>query len=207
MLPYLLLGATFAFSAAVQPGPFQAYLVSSTMAHGWRRTLPAAFAPIVSDVPIVCLVLFVLTRIPASGLDALRVIGGLFLLYLAARAFVACRHYQHATAARPQDAARTLLEAVTVNLLNPNPYISWSLVLGPLAIRAWREAPSHGVALVVAFYLTMIAATAVLLLLLAGARSLGPRIGRALVALSALALACVGAYQLWTGGLAFLLGR
>ena len=225
MIPFLLLGATFAFSAAVQPGPFQAYLVSTTMANGWRRTLPAAFAPLLSDIPIVALVLLVLARIPPMWLDVLRVAGGLFLLYLAARACRAFRHYRHeiasteacatrftvAPACVPADSVapasvpashrrRTLLEAVTVNLLNPNPYISWSTVLGPLAVQAWREAPSHAAALVCAFYVTMVAATIVLVLLLAGARSLGPRIGRALVACSAVALACFGAYQLWTGG-------
>jgi threonine/homoserine/homoserine lactone efflux protein len=223
LTPFLLLGATFAFSAAVQPGPFQAYLVSSTMAGGWRRTTPAAFAPLLSDIPIVALVLLLLTRIPPLWLDVLRVGGGLFLLYLAVRAWRAFRHYKHELAGTAFDFARageacptapaavpaklqrrTLLEAVTVNLLNPNPYISWSTVLGPLAIQAWREAPSHAAALVCAFYVTMVAATIALVLLLAGARSLGPRIGRALVAFSAVALACFGAYQLWTGGVSIL---
>jgi threonine/homoserine/homoserine lactone efflux protein len=200
MFTYLLMGATFAFSAAVQPGPFQAYLVSSTMANGWRRTLPAAFAPILSDVPIVALVLLVLTHVSMSWLEVLRLGGGLFLVYLAARACVAFLDYRHTTFAKRPHAARTLLEAVTVNLLNPNPYISWSLVLGPLAIRAWREAPAHFVALVGAFYVTMVAATACLVVVLAGARSLGPRVGRISVGLSALALAGLGVYQVWTGG-------
>jgi threonine/homoserine/homoserine lactone efflux protein len=204
MLTHLLMGATFAFSAAVQPGPFQAYLVASTITRGWRRTMPAVFAPLVSDIPIVCLVLLVLTRVSARWLDVLRVGGGLFLLYLAARAFAAFRDYPRTRAATSGNATRTLVEAVTVNLLNPNPYISWSLVLGPLAVRAWREAPALGVALVAAFYLTMVAATALLLLLFGGARSLGPRVGRVFVALSALALACFGGGQVWAGGVSLL---
>jgi threonine/homoserine/homoserine lactone efflux protein len=215
MLSHVLIGATFAFSAAVQPGPFQAYLVSSAMTNGWRRTLPAVFAPILSDVPIVCVVLLVLTNASRAWLEALRIAGGLFLLYLSARAFVAFRDYRHDRIARTEGGlpgreagapgaasiwrSRTLFEAVAVNLLNPNPYISWSTVLGPLALRAWREAPSSGVAFVGAFYATMIVATALLVLLLSGARSLGPRIGRAFVGLSATALAAFACYQLWTG--------
>ncbi len=106
MIPYFLLGATLAFSAAVQPGPFQAYLVSSTMAGGWRRTMPAAFAPLLSDIPIVALVLLLLTRIPPLWLDVLRVAGGAFLLYLAARAFSAFRGYRReiaSTGLAPRD--------------------------------------------------------------------------------------------------------
>jgi hypothetical protein len=43
-----------------------------------------------------------------------------------------------------------------------------------------------------------VGSTVVLVLLLAGARSLGPRVGRALVAASAVALAGFGLYLLWT---------
>jgi threonine/homoserine/homoserine lactone efflux protein len=51
MLGYLTIGVTYAFAAAVQPGPFQAYLISLTLVNGWRRTLPAVLAPLLSDFP------------------------------------------------------------------------------------------------------------------------------------------------------------
>lgn len=34
MWTYLVLGAGFAFAAAVQPGPFQTYLIGETIARG-----------------------------------------------------------------------------------------------------------------------------------------------------------------------------
>ena len=46
MLFYFLQGATLAISAAIMPGPYQAYLLSQALRHGWKRTLPAAFAPL-----------------------------------------------------------------------------------------------------------------------------------------------------------------
>lgn len=199
MLGYLTTGVTYAFAAAVQPGPFQAYLISSTLVRGWRRTLPAVFAPLLSDFPIACLTLFVLTRVPAFAVDVLRFIGGLFLLYLAARALRAWRNYRPAVALPAQPARRTVLEAVTVNLLNPNPYLGWSLVIGPALLQAWRMAPWYGVALLAAFYTTMFVATGVLLAAFAATHALGPRVGRALVGLSALALAGFGVYQLSFG--------
>ena len=64
MLGYLILGITYAFTAAVQPGPFQTYLISQTLSNGWRSTLPAAIAPLLSDGPIIILVLLVLSRMP-----------------------------------------------------------------------------------------------------------------------------------------------
>jgi threonine/homoserine/homoserine lactone efflux protein len=200
MPSYLLLGATYAFAAAVQPGPFQTYLISSTLTQGWRRSVPAVVAPILSDIPVISVVLLVLTQVPPVVLQLLRLVGGLFLLYLAARAFMAFRRYRAPTVGRPADTTRTVLEAAVVNLLNPNPYLSWSLVLGPLLLQAWREAPAHAVALLASFYGTMMASTAVILIPFAGARALGPRVGRAMVGLSVLALAAFGLFQISAGG-------
>ena len=67
MLHYLLIGFTFAFAAAIQPGPLQAYLVSQALSHGWRRIWPAAFAPLLSDAPIAILALSAL-HFAAAGL-------------------------------------------------------------------------------------------------------------------------------------------
>jgi threonine/homoserine/homoserine lactone efflux protein len=203
---YLLLGATYAFAAAVQPGPFQAYLIASTLTRGLRRTLPAVLAPLLSDVPIIALVLLVLTQVPPSVVNALRLCGGVFLLYLAGRAFAAFMHDEAPQAGRSSPAVRTVIEAAFVNLLNPNPYISWSLILGPLLLEAWRANPANGIALLAAFYATMIVSTAVILLPFAGARTLGPRVGRWMLGVSALALAAFGLYQLWAGGAALLAG-
>ena len=57
----------------------------------------------------------------------------------------------------------------------------------------------HAVALVGSFYATMVASTAVILIPFAGARTLGPRVGRAMLGLSALALAAFGVFQVWAG--------
>ena len=205
MLSYLILGATFAFAAAVQPGQFQAYLISQTLAHGWRRTVPAALAPLLSDAPIICLVLLVLTHVPPLFVRVLQLTGGVFLLYLAFGAYKSWRHYDQALTAPRVPATRTVLNAAVVNLLNPNPYIAWALVLGPLLLDAWRRAPVTGVIFVVAFYLTLIVSTTAIILAFAVARSFGPRVARTLVGVSAVALAGFGVYQLWAGSTSLLL--
>jgi threonine/homoserine/homoserine lactone efflux protein len=192
MLPYLILGGTFAFGAAVQPGPLQAYLFSQALAYGWRRTMPAALSPLVSDGPIIALVVLVLTRLPARFEAGVRCGGGIFLIYLAVNALRSWRRYTLASAPGAGSARRSLLRGTVVNLLNPNPYLGWSLVLGPLLLAGWREAPSHGIALLVGFYGTMVATLAGLVAVFAHARRFGPRVARGLLGLSAIALACFG---------------
>ena len=194
MLPYLILGMTYAFAAAVQPGPLQTYLISQTLSHGWRRTLPAAFSPLLSDGPVILLVLLVLSRVPVWMAQGLRLAGGVFVLYLAWGALKASRSYDARDMPPAPSKRRSVLKAALVNLLNPNPYIAWSLVLGPLLLKGWREAPSHGVALLAGFYGVMVLGLAGTIALSATAGNLGPRVNRVLIGLSSLALACFGFY-------------
>lgn len=199
MATYLILGITYAFAAAMQPGPFQAYIISQTLSHGWRRTWPVAFSPLLSDGPIIVLVLLVLSHIPAWLMPALQIAGGLLLIYLAWGAARAWITYTPASLASPASGHQSLLRAALVNLLNPGPYLSWSLILGPLLLKGWQAAPRNGIALLVAFYTTMVLSLTGMIALFAAARQIGPRVNRALLGLSAVALAAFGCYQLWTG--------
>jgi len=198
-MAYFLLGSLYAFAAAVQPGPFQAYLISQSLAHGWRRTVLAAFAPLLSDGPIIVLVLFILSTLPSWLMHALQFAGGLFLIYLAAGAYQTWRHFNERRDEAVPSGRQNLLKAATVNLLNPNPYLGWGLVMGPLLLKGWRESPGNGVALLVGFYGSTIVLTAGIVILFSAARSLGPRVNRVLVGVSAIALAGFGLYQLWQG--------
>jgi threonine/homoserine/homoserine lactone efflux protein len=199
MLVYLIIGSTYAFAAAVQPGPLQTYLVSQTLENGWRRTIPAAFAPLLSDGPIIALVLFVLTRMPAWLVRTLQFAGGVFLLYLALGAYRTWRNFNVKKPVQEHTSRQTVLKAALVNLLNPAPYIGWSLVMGPLLLKGWHETPGNGIALLVGFYTTLILVTLGIMLLFSAARTLGPRVSRVLVGLSAVALVLFGLYELWLG--------
>jgi len=201
MIAYLLLGATFAFAAVVQPGPLQAYLISQAASHGWRRTLPAAFSPLLSDGPIVVLAVLVLSRLPARLTEWLRAAGGVFVLYLAYGALKTWRAWDGRAEARAPSASRSLLSAATVNLFNPNPWISWSLVLGPLLLKGWREAPARGLALLAGFYGVMVLGLAGTIVIFGVAGKLGAGMGRTLIGLSAAALTAFGGYLLWTAAL------
>jgi len=64
-------------------GPLSTYLVSETLKSGWRRTLPAIFAPFLSDGPIAALMLLLLSRTPTRLLQLMSLPGGVFVLYLA----------------------------------------------------------------------------------------------------------------------------
>jgi threonine/homoserine/homoserine lactone efflux protein len=199
MISYLILGIIYAFAAAVQPGPLQAYLISQTLTNGWRRTVFASFAPLLSDGPIIILVLFILSHFSIGFIQVLQIIGGVFLLYLAYVAFKTWRNYNPGEEVVIQSTQQTLFKATFVNLLNPNPYLGWSLVMGPLLLKSWNESPLNGIVLLVSFYFTMIFFTACIVLLFAAAKNIGQKVNKILIGISVIALASFGIYQLWLG--------
>jgi len=196
VLQNVLVGGGFALGAAVQPGPLQAFLFTRVVAYGWKRTLPACLSPLLSDGPIAVMVLLLLGQLSNLVQQLLRAGGGGLLLYLG---WTALRQ-QRAPAAeqRGGSAPRTLFEAALVNILNPNPYLGWALVLGPSVVAAWRDEPASAVALVLAFYGTMVASLAAFVFSVGAVRLAGDRMQRRLVAASALVLSALGVFLLAT---------
>ena len=135
---YIVQGIGYGFAAAVQPGPFQTYLISQTLTKGWKRTLPAALAPLVSDGPIIAFCLLVLSQVPAWLQRFLYIAGGLFVLYLAHSAYKSWKNFDPNLASAETGTQQSVLKAALINMLNPNPYIFWSLVTGPILLAGWR---------------------------------------------------------------------
>src|SRR5512147_1758991 len=125
---YIAQGIGYGFAAAMQPGPFQTYLISQTLTRGWKRTLPAALAPLISDGPIIALCLLVLSQVPAWLQRFLYTAGGVFVLYLAYGAYKSWKKFDPSAPAIETTTDQSLLKAALINMLNPNPYIFWSLV-------------------------------------------------------------------------------
>jgi len=199
MLAYLIQGIGYGFAAAVQPGPFQTYLISQTLSKGWRLTLPAAFAPLISDGPIIVLALVVLSQVPLWFQRFLYIAGGLFILYLAYSAFVAWRNYDKSGVVTDSSGRQSVVKAAMMVALSPGPYIYWSLVTGPILLTGWREAPANGLGFLVSFYATIVLSLSGIIVVFGTARQLGPKVNRALLGVSAITLVCFGLYQLWLG--------
>jgi threonine/homoserine/homoserine lactone efflux protein len=196
MLKYLIIGGGLGFTAAIQPGPLQAFLISRVSAYGWRRTLPASLAPVLSDGPIALVALLFLSQLPPITFSILQVAGGVLLMYLGVSALRQWRRAEDM--AQVDSEPRTLLAAVLVNLLNPNPYLGWALVLGPAALAAWGERPVYAVGLIVTFYGLMVLMMALFIVLVGTVRFLGSQAQRVLLGISAILLTGLGLYLLLT---------
>lgn len=196
---YLIPGITLGFAAAVQPGPLSIYLITRTLQSGWKKTFPAVFVPVITDGPVAVLCLLILGNLPGSFLNYLRIGGGLFILYLAFGAARSWKNEKTAEVIQESSSKKTLIDAMIINILNPNAYIAWSLVMGPLLLAGWRLSPATGISLLTGFYLTMFITTIIILIFFDQARDRVPKLQRILIGISAIFLASLGVFQIYTG--------
>ncbi|MEW6406094.1 MAG: LysE family transporter [Chloroflexota bacterium] len=196
---YLLQGMSMGLAAGAQPGPLQTYLISQSLLRGWKRTLISGFAPLLSDGPIILLSLLILSQVPDWLQRGLYIAGGLFVLYLAYGAFKSWQSAELNTAQPEVNPQRSLFKAAFVNVLNPIPYVSWMLVLGPTLMRGWREAPLNGVGFLAGFYSALVGSLLAIIIISSTAQKLGSKFNRVLLGLSAIALFCFGLYELYLG--------
>lgn len=194
MLAYFFQGFSLGLAAASQPGPFQAYLLGRSLQLGWRRALPAALAPLVSDGPIILLVVLVLSQVPQWLLRSLAIAGGLFIVFLAVQTLHTWRNYKPLQPA-VEAPKQSILQAALMNALSPNPYIFWSLVGGPILLRGWQQSPTNGIGFLLGMYLMLVSGNAGLIVLFSSARGLGARFSRGMLAFSGLALLGFALYQ------------
>ena len=197
MLLYILQGLTLGFAAGAQPGPFQTYIITQTLANGWRKTLIAAFAPLVSDGPIIILAVFVLKQMPESLQRGLYIAGGIFILFLAYTSFKQWRNFDENTTEKSK--TQNIWKAALMNFISPGPYIFWSLVSGPIFLQGLSEAPQNGIGFMLAFYGAMISLNLALIVILGQASQKHGRFRRILLLVATIALSLFGIYQLYRG--------
>jgi len=199
MLIYLLQGLGFGLAAASQIGPFQMFLISQALTRGWKHTLPSAFAPFLSDGPIILLSVLVLSQLPEWTQRAMYIVGGLFVLYLAYGSFKSWREFDGTLAHPELSGQQTIFKAAMTNALSPGAYLFWMFVTGPILVQGWRETPMNGLGLLLGFYSAFIMSLMLMIVAFGAASRLGSRINRALLGISSVFLFGFGLFQLWKG--------
>jgi threonine/homoserine/homoserine lactone efflux protein len=198
-----LQGAWLGLSAAAAPGPLQAYLLAQSARNGAARTLPVVCVPLVTDPPLIAIVLAVLAQVPAGLLRALGILGGAIVLCLGIGALAALRRAQGAAPgtapAEGRSPPKGFVRAMALNFTNPNAWLWWSGAAGPILAAAWRASPLEAGAFLGGFYLLLLAGNATVVLLSARIARAGPSVARGLGALSGAALVAFGTWQLAKG--------
>ncbi|MBN2046960.1 MAG: LysE family translocator [Anaerolineaceae bacterium] len=173
---YLSQGFVLGAYAAIMPGPTQAFILTKTLQNGWKKTLPMAMVPLVTDLPIALVLCLLVAQISSGILNGLRLAGGIFLIYLAYGVFTSMKRQEVFTVREGQEAQRgNFIKAALTNFTNPNVYIFWGSIGAPIVISGWRESPWLGAGFIGAMYAALIGGIALTILLFGLSGSLPPK--------------------------------
>lgn len=135
-IPFLTSGIVFGIVAGIMPGPLLTLVIAETIRRSRREGIIVACVPVLTDMPIVLVSVFVLTRFSGSNLmlGIISILGALFVSYLAYESF-SVKGIELST---NRVEARSLRKGIITNLLNPHPYIFWMTVGAPMTLKAYK---------------------------------------------------------------------
>jgi threonine/homoserine/homoserine lactone efflux protein len=169
MMYFLTIGAVLGLSAGIAPGPLLTLLISETLQHGTKSGVKVALAPIITDLPIITLTLFVLSRLSNfhTILGIISLAGGFVLLSMGYESI-----RSKGVEIRIREAApKSLTKGVLVNALNPHPYVFWFSVGAPIMTKAMSLNISALFVFIGSFYASLVGSKILLALVVGKSRS------------------------------------
>lgn len=202
MMDILPIGIVLGLSAGFAPGPLLALVISETLQHDVRSGVRVALAPIFTDLPIIILTLFILSRLSGFHdiLGIISLIGGFVILYMG---------YQSINPKSPESdfsetKSKSLLKGILVNALSPHPYLFWFSVGGPIMSKATGHNIMAPLVFIGSFYVFLVGSKMLLAVIVGRSKSfLNGTIYKFIMRILGLAL-CVLAILLFRDGLKLL---
>ena len=134
MIELITAGIILGLSAGFAPGPLLALLISETLRHGVGSGVRVAIAPLITDIPIIALTIFLSVVLADAELfiGLVSLAGGAFVLWLG----ISSLRIKHNTLEQPAEPPRSLAKGIATNVLIPHPYIFWLTVGTPILSQA-----------------------------------------------------------------------
>lgn len=168
MWSFLVYGVVLGFSAGVSPGPLLALVISQTLQHGAKEGIRIAISPLITDAPIICLGLFLITRLddPDFVLGIVSFVGALFVAYLGVKSI----QQQPVVLDLTRQVPRSYLKGALTNVLSPHPYLFWFSVGIPTTLKAYSLSLFSAAGFIFLFYVFMVGAKVMIALLIGRSR-------------------------------------
>ncbi|MDX9786535.1 MAG: LysE family transporter [Desulfobacterales bacterium] len=169
MLNYLLVGTVLGVSAGFSPGPLLALVISETLRHDVAAGIKVAIAPIVTDLPIILVSVFILAKLSDHRMifGLISFFGGMLLVYMGYECFWVKSVDLRLDTRKPN----SLRRGIMVNVLSPYPYLFWISVGAPTTIKALNESPAAAMSFNIGFYALLVGSKVVLAILVGKSRS------------------------------------
>ena len=194
-----LAGASLGVIEGIKPGPLLTMVIRETLSGGLRAGLWTAAAPIFTDGPLIIISLLAAAFLAEhqSLLFVVTLAGAAFLAHMG----IACfsldppnidEHYPTPTG--------SFLRGIATNLLNPNVYVFWFLIGGPLMASAVQQEFLAPIAYAGTFLITIMLTKAMIAYAFHRASGqISPTTYRGMLALCGVAMLCFSAKFVWDG--------
>lgn len=169
MINFLTIGTILGLSAGFAPGPLLTLVISETLQHDIQSGVKVALAPIITDLPIIILTLFILAKLSNfhSILGIISIIGGFFILFMGYESIRTKGVELNLQETKPKSLAKGIL----ANALNPHPYLFWFSVGAPTMIKAMRQNITAPLAFIGSFYAFLVGSKILLAILVGKSKS------------------------------------
>jgi threonine/homoserine/homoserine lactone efflux protein len=169
MISALTTGILFGLSSGLAPGPLLALVLTQTLKHDAKEGMKVAVAPLLTDLPVILVSVFILTRFLTyrSILGGISLVGGLYVLYLAYESVKTKPLNLPVSETEPHSFRKGWL----VNTLSPHPYLFWITVGAPFILKSGEQGLLPPVMFVLFFFVSLVGSKMLLALLIGKSRS------------------------------------
>jgi len=158
VITLLISGAGLGLTAGLSPGPLMTLIVAESLRGGWPAGFRVSMAPLVTDSVLVTLALLVAAPLPPWGVSAISVVGGGIILWMAWGTIrSAATASSRVAGGGGTVAAGSLWKGIATNIMNPQAFLFWLTVGGPILRDAYLASGWSGPVLFMApFFVVMI---------------------------------------------------
>ena len=170
MTAYIILGVTMGLTAGLSPGPLLMLLISETIKRNRKAGILVACVPLITDLPIVLISIFVLQSISNYHfiLGIISLLGALYLGYLAFEN-IKLKHFDPDI---DELRSKSLKKGIITNFLNPNPYLFWMTIGAPTVLKGYRTNIFLSLCFVIGFYIFLVGSKIIIALLVDRSKAL-----------------------------------
>ena len=169
MVYYLTIGIILGLSAGFTPGPLLTLVVSETLEHGIKAGIKVSIAPIITDVPIIILTIYVFSQLSNFNniLGVVSLVGGCFVLFLAYESLSSKTKETNFE----EEIPKSLAKGILANVLSPYPYLFWLSVGATIMTKAQDLNRLAPLAFILAFYVFLLGSKILLAILVGKSKS------------------------------------
>ncbi|NOR45177.1 MAG: LysE family transporter [Candidatus Delongbacteria bacterium] len=169
MIEFFITGIILGLSAGIAPGALLALVISETIQHNIKSGIKVALSPLASDLPIILSALFVISKLSTYKpiLGIISILGSFLLLYLG----IVNIRMKNIQMELKDTKPKSFLKGMIVNLTNPNPYLFWLVIGGPIIIKAYSVNALSLLSFMLPFYILLFGSQILIAILVGRSKS------------------------------------